>query len=73
MPVEVYSKNGSRPVYAPQSISDIMPLHRDQARTNDRNNFLIIDPNLGVIYKVRVNMIQTIYTLPANVIPNSIL
>lgn len=54
-PVDVYSKNGKRPVYGPGTGTGFRPPTRAQARENNANEQLATDSNGRPIYKVRSN------------------
>jgi hypothetical protein len=63
-PRDVYSKNGKRPVYGPNTGPYFRPPTRAQARQNNAGEALIFDSLGNPIYKVRTNYRDSCYCLP---------
>ncbi|HEU4471644.1 MAG TPA: DUF6443 domain-containing protein [Flavisolibacter sp.] len=62
-PVDVYTKNGARPVFGPGKPLKWKPAAKDQARANNKSNAPQFYKGQKVM-KVRTSMVQRIFILP---------
>lgn len=62
-PVDVYTKNGHRPIHGPGTGPGFRPPPRDRATSNDSHEAPASDANGNPLFKVRNNMVETCHCL----------